>query len=302
MKTKNAVQILTLTLLCVSIVSIAYGERVTRDRTPISYHITQEEYDPIKTLAEAKNIVETTWDLPDKELSIISSIKSEEQMDETYWSLSYYDGEEYLLRVKMETETGRIVSLTDHRYEGTDNNVKDEKQVLAIASRLYEKMGVDVSKLPEPNIHPPHKAGDVVFNEYTVIHPQYYNGLPVLGGYLRTRIDAESLQPVGYTNALIDVDEINVTPKTTKESATKAAGEYLKSTLIQEKGYGYCEILSIELCIGRIHYHPYEDGVIVPCGEPQLMWYVTAQGENSRPIGIMIDASNDTIIGIEEVG
>ncbi len=299
MKMKKTVQILALVILSVSIISIAYGELVTRHTTPISYHISQEEYDPVKTLDEAKIIVETMWDLPDKELSIVSSIKAETQLNETYWSLSYYDGEEYLLRVKMDTETGRIVSLTDHRDEGTENNVKDEKQVLAIASNLYERMGVNTERLSSPNVYPPHIAGDAVFNEYTVIHPQYYQGLPVLGGYLKTRINAESLQPVGYTNALIDIDEIDITPITTEASATKAAVEYLKTVLIQEKGYGDTVILSIELCIGRVYYHPYEDRVIVPSGEPQLMWFIIAQGDNNRSIGIMIDAMDNTIIGIE---
>ena len=297
---KKKISLIIVGLLCISVISLVSRELVSREKRKITYHVSQDDYEPLKTLTDVKTLVESTWELPENELTIKSSLKTEEQIDTTYWSLHYYDGEDYILKVKIDADTGRIVSLTDHRNNGIINQVTNEDQVLTIATNLCDKMGVDVSKLAEPAIYTPHTAGDKIFNEYTVIYYQYYKGLRVLGGYIKTRINAESLKPVGYTNALVEIQEINIVSKTSKSDARKAANEYLQSSIIKDKGYGTCTIQSVELCVGQVHYHPYEDRVIVPKGEPQLLWFVLAKSQNSRQIGVMIDAVDCTVIGIEE--
>lgn len=289
-----------LILVAASVITFAYGDYVTRDRTPISYHVIQDNYPSVVSLDEAKKTVTELLDITEENMRIESSIKVERQIDTEYWILKYYDDDQYCLRIKMDANSGRIISMTDHRHKGSENNVENEKEVTDIAETFLENIGLDVSNLPEPEITSPHKAGSVIFNEYCVKYEQYYHGIPVLRGYVKTRVDADSLEVVGYTNALVNIDDIDVTPKVTKLSATKAASEYFRSQVIQDKGYGKCIIKDVDLYIGQVRYDPFKDALIVPQGEPQLMWYVTALGENSRQIGVMVDPSDVSIIGLEE--
>jgi hypothetical protein len=268
---------------------------------PISYHIEPEDAGEIVGLDEADVLVRTLWPDIDESCVIKTSLKVEEQFDSTMWQLRYYDGGRYALYAQIDASMGIIRSVTDHRYKGEIDNVQCDSQLIAIAEEVLERMNIDTGSLPPPEVKSPKKSpGSVMRGSYSVTWNQYHHGIPVMDALVRVRINCETLHPVGYTNKLIEVNDLETTPAVTEEEAEESAAAYLRSDIISRKGYVYPKTVSAELVIGQPYYDPYTDSLIVPLRDPQLLWYVRAKDITGRSLDVQVDAVSGIVIGLVE--
>jgi hypothetical protein len=268
---------------------------------PISYHIEPEDAGETVGFDEADVLVRTLWPDIDEGCVIKTSLEVEEQFDSMMWQLRYYDGGRYVLYAQIDASTGIIRSVTDHRYKGEVDNVQCDSQLIAIAEEVLERMNIDTGSLPPPEVKPPKKSpGSVMRGRYSVTWNQYHHGVPVMNALVRVRVNCETLHPVGYTNKLIEVNDLETTPAVTEEEAEEAAAAYLRSDLISEKGYVDPKTVSAELVIGQPYHDPYADSLIVPLRDPQLLWYVWAKDITGRSLDVQVDALSGSIIGLVE--
>ena len=267
----------------------------------ISYHIEPEEAGEIVSLDEADMLVRALWPDIDEGCVIKTSLKAEEQLDSMMWQLRYYDGDRYVLYAQVDASTGVVKSVTDHRYKGEIDNVQCDSQVIAIAEEVLGRMSIDAGSLPPPEVTPPNKSpGSVRRGSYSVRWDQYHRGVPVMGAFVRVRVNCETLHPVGYTNSLIRIGELETAPGVTEEEAEEAAEAFLRSEVISRKGYKNPKIASAELVIGQPCYDPYTDSLIVPLRNPQLIWYVRARDATGRSLDVEVDATSGNVIGLVE--
>ncbi len=268
---------------------------------PISYHIEPEDAGEIVGLDEADVLVRTLWPDIDEGCVIKTSLMVEEQFDSMMWQLRYYDGDRYVLYAQIDASTGIIRSVTDHRYKGEIDNVQCDSQVISIAEEVLERMNIDTGSLPPPEVKPPKKSpGSVMRGRYRVTWSQYHHGVPVMDALVRVRVDCETLHPVGYTNNLIEINDLETTPAVTEEDAEEAAAAFLRSEIISKKGYVNPKTVSAELVVGQPCYDPYTDSLIVPLRDPQLLWYVRAKDVTGRSLDVQVDAASGRVIGLVE--
>lgn len=102
---------------------------------------------------------------------------------------------------------------------------------------------------------------------YQVLWLQTFHGMPCEGASLRVRIDAETLKPVGYSNQLIDVPDIDVVADISYNIALEIVEAFVESDAIKEKGYEKCDVLSSDLIIVRPNYNVQQDMLLVPMGK-----------------------------------
>jgi hypothetical protein len=268
---------------------------------PISYHIEPEDAGEIVGLDEADMLVRTLWPDVDEGCVIKTSLKVEEQLDSMMWQLRYYYGDRYVLYARIDASTGIIRSVTDHRYKGEVDNVRCESELVAIAEEVLDRMNIDTGSLPPPEVKPPKKSlGSVMRGSYSVTWNQYHHGVPVMDAFVRVRVNCETLHPVGYTNKLIKVNDLETTPAVTEDEAEEIATAYLRSETISKKGYAKPKTVSMELVIGQPYYDPHTDSLIVPLRDPQLLWYVRAEDATGRSLDVQVDAASGKVIGLVE--
>ncbi len=173
--------------------------------------------------------------------------------------------------------------------------------MIAIAEKVLERMNIDTGSLPLPEVKPPKKSpGSVMRGSYSVTWNQHHHGVPVMDALVRVRVNCETLHPVGYTNKLIEINELETTPAVTEEEAEESAAAYLRSDIISKKGYVNSKTVSAELVIGQPYYDPYTDSLIVPLKDPQLLWYVRAKDIMGRSLDVQVDAVSGSVIGLVE--
>jgi len=290
----------------ISIIAACSSDLIVNDAQkgpvePISYHIEPEDAGEIMGLDEADMLVRTLWPDIGEGCVIRTSLKAEEQLDSIMWQLRYYDGDQYVLYAQVEASTGIVKSVTDHRYKGEIDNVQCDSQVIAIAEEVLGRMSIDAGGLPPPEVTPPNKSpGSVRRGSYRVRWDQYHRGVPVMGAFVRVRVNCETLHPVGYTNSLVRIDDLETAPGVTEKEAEEAAEAFLRSKIISGKGYKNPKIASAELVIGQPSYDPYTDSLIVPLRDPQLIWYVRARDATGRPLDVEVDAASGIVIGFVE--
>ena len=116
---------------------------------------------------------------------------------------------------------------------------------------------------------------------------------------VRVGIDAETLRPVAFSNHLIDVQDVNVVPAISEVQAIEAAEKYVQSEAITSRGYEQCEIRNLELVIDRPNHDFTLDKILVPLGEPTLVWYIHAREVvRGWRIDVMVDAQTGAVVGL----
>ena len=122
----------------------------------------------------------------------------------------------------------------------------------------------------------------------------------MIGAFVCVRVNCETLHPVGYTDRLVRIGELETTSGVTEEEAEEAAEAFLRSGIISGKGYKNPRIASAELVIWQPCYDPYADSLIVPLRNPQLIWYVRARDATGRSLDVEVDAISADVIGLVE--
>ncbi|MDK6028842.1 PepSY domain-containing protein [Ignisphaera sp. 4213-co] len=244
------------------------------------------------SLEEAMRMVSRIWDVPKSAPSarvIIDKIEGR-----TYWSLGWVEnsGKVYAM---VDAETGQVVLLHDFRYKAKMDNLKNRARAVEIAVKLLEKLGIPTHMLtPEPSVLIERAPADGPVQEitYEVMWKQVYKGIQVIDGYVIVSVDPENQRPVGFVVKLLDVENISVEPKITRDSAVAIATEFLKS-----RGYSLGEVAEVKLCIGRPNY--YWEGKPIIRGPPSLLWIVVFKKpySDSGTVEVWVDAHSGVVVG-----
>jgi hypothetical protein len=266
---------------------------------PLLYNIDPKIVTGARTIDEIKGLIISSWGLPQANYDVKVSATEDLQYERTTWLLKFYEGGSYILSAQVNAKTGQILSIADHRYSGTRNNVDDVKDLLSVTTISLARMGVSVDALPSPTIIEP-VQDSATSNMYTVMWDQYYKGVPVNNGFIRVIVDAEYLKPIVFTNGLKEVGDIDVYPTVSEAQALAAAGEYLKTGMLTSKGYSGCKLGAATLCITRPDYDPYNNRVYTPALNPCLAWRVDCTDQDSSRVDIVIDAHSNKVVSITE--
>jgi hypothetical protein len=262
---------------------------------PESYKPPIEELDPQTTSVtvsadQAVKQVEKAWSVPSADVS--TSLISDVLSDRVLWLLEWkVDGTVVVLAL-VDAEKGEVVSLTDFRRSARVDNLKDTDKAVNIAVDLLGKLGIDAAQAPNPtvairrtpNIGP---SQEII---YDVQWRQGYKGIPVMGGIASVDIDAETLNPIGFSIHILDVDSVNINPAFSKDQAIGIARNFVES-----KGYKLGETVDTLLVIGRPNY--YWEGTPMKLGDPTLIWNVLLKDDADRRIDVWVNAKTGSVIG-----
>jgi len=266
---------------------------------PLLYNIDPETVTGARTIDEIKGLIISSWGLPQANYEVKVSATEDLQYERTTWLLKFYEGGSYVLSAQVNAKTGQILSIADHRYSGTRNNVDDVKDLLSAATPALARMGVNVEELPPPTIKEP-VQNSATSNMYTIMWNQYYKGVPVNNGFIRVIVDAEYLKPIVFANGLKEVGDINVSPTVSEAQAIATAGEFLKTDVLTSKGYFGCKLGAATLYITRPDYDPFNNRLYVPALNPCLAWRVECTDEDGSRVDIVIDAYSNKVVSITE--
>lgn len=267
---------------------------------PLLYNIDPKIVTGARTIDEIKGLIISSWGLPQANYNVKVSATEDLQYERTTWLLKFYEGGSYVLSAQVNAKTGQILSIADHRYSGTRNNVDSVKDLLSAATPALARMGVNVEELPPPTIKEPVQAvqDSATSNMYTVMWDQYYKGVPVNNGFIRVIVDAEYLKPIVFTNGLKEVGDIDVYPTVSEAQALATAGEFLKTEVFTSKGYFGCKLGAATLYITRPDYDPFNNRLYVPALNPCLAWRVDCTDEDGSRVDIVIDAHSNKVVSI----
>jgi len=271
----------------------------TSETRSLLYNIDPKTVTGTHSIDEIKDLVINIWELPQIDYNVKVSATEDLQYERTTWMLRFYKEGSYVLSAQVNAQTGQILSIADHRYSGTSNNVESYEDILSASTTALMRMGFNLMELPPPMVKEPTHNFETN-NMYTVKWSQYYKGVPVNKGFIRVIIDAEYLKPIVFTNGLKEVGDIDVDPKVSEAQARDAADKYLKTGVLTSKGYSRCELGSTTLCITRPDYDPYNNRVYAPMLNPCLAWRVDCTDQAGRKVDIFIDAHNNEVVSISE--
>ncbi len=266
---------------------------------PILFNIDPKTVVGELTIDEVKDLIVSSWGLPQANYEVKVSATDDLQYERTTWLLKFYEGGNCILSAQVNAKTGQILSIADHRYFGTVNNIRSDSDLLSTATTALEWMGVSVDALPAPTIKEPVKDS-AASNLYTVVWNQYYKGVPVHNGFIRVIVDSEYLKPVVFANGLRDVGNIDVTPAISEAQAIATASEYIKVGVLASKGYSECKLGTATLCIMRPDYDPYNNRVYTPALNYCLVWCVSCVDQNGQRADIVIDAHSIEVVSLTE--
>ena len=293
--------IILLMLAIVSISSIAVVAMVDWDRLhpgpEEGYKPWMYDLDPQKTsvkisLEEAIEKVKAVWSVPSDEVTGFK-LRRDDWKDYTRWELEWRVNGSGLM-ADVDAETGKVMVIVDHRRSGGVDNLKDVNKAIELAEKVLMRLEIGTEDLSTPIVM---KNDDPKFT-YVVIWKQFYKGITVKTANVIVEIDADTLKPVGFSNGLMDIHEVNTVPKISENQAIETAVNFLESETIKSKGYNKCKILKTELVIARPNYDPSQDKILVPMGKPTLVWYIyTSDDITGRLLDVMADAQTGSVVG-----
>jgi hypothetical protein len=270
-----------------------------REVKPITFHIDPATVTGASSIEEAKQMILSLWDLPQVDYDVRVTATKDAQYGTTTFKLSFYKDGNNLLSALVDADTGRITSISDHRYYGTVNNIRSNVDLVNIANSALERMKVNADALPSPRVVAP-VEGTAASNLYSVIWNQYYNGVPVRNGFVRVIVDSEYLKPIGFANGLRNVGDIDVKPTVSEAQVVALAGEYLKAELPASRGYSGFKAGNAVLYVARPNCDPNSGQLYVPAPGYCLTWWVNCVGKSGHMVDVVVDAHSGLVVSIEE--
>lgn len=262
---------------------------------PENYRPPIEELDPQTTsvkvsVNQAIRQVEKMWVVLGADVStyLIRDVLS----DRVLWLLEWKVEGAVVVSALVDADKGKVVSLTDFRRSARVDNLKSTDKAVNIAIDLLGKLGIDTAQMSDPIVAirrtPNIGASQEII--YDVQWRQVYEGISVMEGVALVDIDAETLDPVGFSIHTLDVDNVNINPAVSKDQAAERARNFVES-----KGYKLGETVDILLVIGRPNY--YWEGTPTKLGDPTLIWNVLLKDDAGRRIDVWVDATTGSVIG-----
>jgi uncharacterized membrane protein YkoI len=270
------------------------------DWQPLHYELDPQNANVKISLEQAIKIVKDAWLVP-SDAMVDSTIMRNDLNNYTHWMLFWSSKDSHLLSADVDANTGKILVIVDFRKSGGVDNLKgDEGRAITVGEDVLVKLGVNVDGFSKPVVKKhdmPHAISWKL--TYIVLWVQTYQGLPVKGASVRVGIDAETLKPVAFSNHLIDLQDLNIVPAISEAQAIEAVEKYVQSDVITSRGYEQCEVRNIELVIDRPNHDLTHDKILVPLGEPTLVWYVHVRDAiRGWLIDVMVDAQTGAIVGL----
>jgi hypothetical protein len=287
------------------IVVVATSPRDTNPRGPEEgFQPQRYDLDPRKTvvnvsLEKAISSVQDIWSIPNSDLE--SKLKRDDYEDLTWWKLVWKIDNSPIVSASVDANTGKIFSITDHRRKGSIDNLKSDDKAITIAEAVLTKFGISTDDFSTPIVTISDMPNATSWETtYRVLWLQTFHGIMCDGASLRIRIDAETLKPVGYSNQLIDVLDIDVVASISKETALEVVKEFVESDAIKSKGYEKCDVISSDLIIVRPNYNEQQDTPLIPMGDASLAWSIGLRDRQGWRLDAMVDAHTGSIIGLNQ--
>jgi uncharacterized membrane protein YkoI len=268
------------------------------DWQPLRYELDPQNANVKVSLEQAIEKVKDAWPVPSDAMAD-STIMRDDLKNYTYWKLDWSSSGS--LTAFVDANTGKVLVISDFRRSGGVDNLKgDEGRAIKVGEEVLAKLGINTDGLSKPvlkKIDMPHAISWKL--TYTVLWVQTHQGLLVKGASVRAGIDAETLKPIAFSNHLIDVQDLNVVPAISEAQAIEAAEKYVQSEAITSRGYEQCEVRNLELVIDRPNHDLTRDKILVPLGEPTLVWYVHVRNAiRGWFIDVMVDAQTGAVVGL----
>jgi uncharacterized membrane protein YkoI len=266
---------------------------------PLRYDLDSQQTVVKASLEQAIRDVQDVWPIPNSDFS--SKLKRDDYEDLTWWKLTWKINNSPVVSASVDANTGKILSITDHRRKGSVDNLKGDDKAIKIAEEVLTKFGISTDGLSTPIV----TISDMpdatsLETTYQVLWLQTFHGIRCDGASLRIRIDAETLKPVGYSNQLIDVPDIDFVTDISNDTALEVVEEFVESDAIKLKGYEKCEVFGSDLIIARPNYNVQQDAPLVPMGNASLAWCVSLRDSHGWRLDVMVDAHTGSIIGLNQ--
>jgi len=263
----------------------------------LKYNIAESEANSTISKDEAIEIISKKWDIPSNDVTAISKLQFDKLQDNKIWLIKLYHKGSLIITARIDSKTGKVVTICDHRRLGEVNNVEDISSVIEIAKKVLNDQEISINLLGTPKVTPPNMSpGSVTKKTYRVTWYQTYKGVKV-NGFVRVRVDKETLQPVEFSNFLLNVDNIDVNPKISEKEAIANAKPFLETKAVTLKGYSSFNIKILGLVIDKPNYDIETNDLLVPEGDPILVWYLQAVDENGKLVDLLVDAHTSEIVG-----
>jgi hypothetical protein len=271
------------------------------DWQPLHYELAPQNATVTISLEQAVANVKDAWPVP-SDATVDSTIMRDDLNNYTHWMLDWSSNKSHLLLADVDANTGKILVIVDFRRSGSVDNLKgDEGRAITVGEDVLTKLGVSTAGLSKPVVKKRDMPGATSWKlTYTVLWVQTHHGFEVKGAAVRVGIDAETLRPVAFSNQLIDVRNVNVVPAISEAQAIDEAEKYLQSEAMTSRRYEQCEVYKVDLVIDRPNHDLTLDKILVPLGEPALVWYVYArEAIHGWLIDVMVDAQTGGVIGLK---
>lgn len=306
MNQKGLIPVVSLILVISGVISVvATSPRDTHPHgpeegfQPLRYDLDSQKTVVKVSLEQAIEKVEDVWPIPNSDF--VSKLKRDDYEALTWWKLTWKIDNSPVVSASVDANTGKILSITDHRRKGCVDNLKSDDKAITIAEAVLAKFGISTDDLSLPivtiNDMPNATSWETT---YQVLWLQTFHGIMCEGASLRVRIDAETLKPVGYSNQLIDVPDIDVVADISKDTALEVVEAFVESDAIKAKGYEKCDVLSSDLIIVRPNYNVQQDMSLVPMGNASLAWCMGLRDCQGWRLDVMVDAHTGSIIGLNQ--
>jgi len=299
LKNRNLQIIVLVALFCCIGYSLKIASSTGYEKSDklLKYNIAESEANPTISKDEAIEIISRKWEIPSNDVTTISKLQYDKLQDNKIWVIKMYHKGSLIITARIDSKTGKVVTICDHRRLGEVNNVEEMSSVIEIAKKVLNEQEVDINLLGSPKVTPPNMShGSVTKKTYRITWYQTYKGVKV-NGFVRVRVDKETLLPVEFSNFLLNVDNIDVNPKISEKEAIASAKSFLETEVVTSKGYSSFTIKTLELVIDKPNYDIETNDLLVPEGNPLLAWYLQAVDESDKLVDLLVDAHTSEIVG-----
>lgn len=278
-----------------------YWRRVSPDFKPSFYEWDSKEADVKISLEEAVAKVEAVWPVPSTEETRFRLMRDDDE-NWTRWELEWRINGSTGLTALVDAYTGKVRVIVDFRRSGGVDNLKNRGKAIELAEEVLKSMEISTKDLSTPTVRKRDMPTALSWNiTWDVQWRQRFKGLAVKDAVaaVGVSIDSETLKPVGFHNGLLEIHDVNIVPRVSRNQAIEEVKNFVSSEAVKSKGYDKCKILRTELVVARPNYNLKQNKRLIPRGPPTLVWHMHLRNAISgrKLADIMVDAQTGTVVG-----